>query len=248
MHRHNNAADIQACLKPPITPNKAAFFDFDGTLSREVSPKFISYLSDAGFFSRKFSEDMENAMDEYSRNLIPHSRVNEIYLETLSEGLRGKRANVLAAHARMFSRQNIEAVYLSSSGLIRLVRDGDFHPLVVSAGLLEVVRSLARSIGVQEVHATTMETIDGIYTGKVKRNFLLRGSKGDFVSSQSSRFMLNQSLAFGDSTSDLEMLRAVGRPLALNASGELKEIAKKEGWPSLDSHDVLVELGKLLRG
>jgi hypothetical protein len=41
---------------------------------------------------------------------------------------------------------------------------------------------------------------------------------------------LDESWAYSDSASDLPMLRAVGRPVAVNPDAELARIAADEGW------------------
>jgi hypothetical protein len=41
---------------------------------------------------------------------------------------------------------------------------------------------------------------------------------------------LAESWAYSDSVSDLPMLRAVGRPVAVNPDAELARIALEEGW------------------
>ncbi len=107
---------------------------------------------------------------------------------------------------------------------------------IVSASPEEVVRPLARYIGVSEVIATrTQVDEDGKYTGDVEFYAYGQG-KADLVAARAAAdgISLADSFAYSDSITDLPLMELVGHPHAINPERELRAIAEKRGWPILE--------------
>ena len=104
---------------------------------------------------------------------------------------------------------------------------------IVSAAGDDIVSSLAQVLQMEGGIGTRYE-VDGAgeFTGRLDGLFVYGPGKVEAME----RFAadhgidLATSYAYSDSSSDLPMLRAVGRPVVVNPDAGLAEIAREEGW------------------
>jgi phosphoserine phosphatase len=96
------------------------------------------------------------------------------------------------------------------------------------------------------VSATRAERIDGRYTGKIIGEANCAKEKMLAVRriALENGFDLVRSYAYSDSANDRWMLGAVGKPVAVNPSRELRRIAMLRYWPVFDwtSHDAIQDI------
>ncbi len=107
---------------------------------------------------------------------------------------------------------------------------------IVSASPEEVVRPLARYIGVDNVIATKAKINEnGCYTGEVEI-YAYGPEKATAVQAavDAEGISLESSYAYSDSATDQPLLELVGNPVAVNPEKDLREVAEERGWPILD--------------
>jgi HAD superfamily hydrolase (TIGR01490 family) len=106
---------------------------------------------------------------------------------------------------------------------------------LVTASSQEFADRLAEALELDGAVGTRSEIIDGRYTGKPGGPFIYGEGKVQAMEEIATEhgLSLEASTAYSDSISDLPMLRAVGRPVAVNPDRALREIAVREGWEVL---------------
>jgi hypothetical protein len=108
------------------------------------------------------------------------------------------------------------------------------HRVFLVSGTLEpIARAVARRLpGRVEVSATALEARDGCWTGRIAGAHMSGEAKGRAVRNMAARFGLAlwESYAYGNSITDLPMLDAVGRRVAVNPRAGLRRIARRENW------------------
>jgi HAD superfamily hydrolase (TIGR01490 family) len=107
---------------------------------------------------------------------------------------------------------------------------------IVSASPEEVVRPLARYIGVDNVIATKARIDDhGLYTGEMEL-YVYGSEKAAAVRDLAAAkgIALSESFAYSDSITDQPLLELVGHPVVVNPDKELRELAEARQWPILD--------------
>jgi HAD superfamily hydrolase (TIGR01490 family) len=116
---------------------------------------------------------------------------------------------------------------------VRVHQDAGRATFIVSAAGNGLVETLARVLGMDGGIGTRYEVDgDGRLTGRIEEPFVY--GEGKLLALR--RFAdqhdvdLSGSWAYSDSSSDLPMLRAVGRPVAVNPDAALARIAADEGW------------------
>lgn len=212
---------------------EAAFFDLDKTvIARASMVAFGRPLRQEGLISRRLlvralwgqvvyllvgaDEQQLERMRTAVLSLIrgwDHRMVSRIVRETLDD--------VVAP-----------IVYQEALDLIGAHRAAGRKVFLVSASPEEIVAPLARHLGVDEALATRARLDErGRYTGELE--WYAYGDTKVWLIEEAARrhgIDLDASYAYSDSASDVPMLAAVGRAVAVNADRELLREARRRGW------------------
>ena len=116
--------------------------------------------------------------------------------------------------------------------LDRHLAAGDFC-VIASAGPQPLVDAAARSLGAQRAVGTRAEVLDGRFTGRLEGPFCHGRGKLARLWVELGTADLSRSSAYSDSMSDLPLLTAAGRPVAVNPDRKLRREARLQGWPVL---------------
>lgn len=232
------AASIDELPSIDADPDAAAFFDVDNTVMRGASIYYFArgLASHQLFTSRDLarfgwqqlvfrirgaeSRDHMHAAREAALAFVAGQPVDElvelgeqIYDELVAERIwEGTRA---LAHQHLAAGQRV---------------------WLVTAAPVELANIIARRLGLTGALGTVSETENGVYTGRLVGELMHGPAKGEAVRALAARegLELSRCFAYSDSINDLPMLTLVGRPCAVNADRDLREHAKKNGWPTYD--------------
>lgn len=119
---------------------------------------------------------------------------------------------------------------------------------IVSASPEQVVRPVARYVGVPNIIASKVKTDEaGFFLPELERYAMGQG-KVDALNElvEKEDIDLEGSYAYSDSVTDLPMMEMVGNPVAVNPEKELRKVAEERGWPILEFQRP-VSLGEPLR-
>lgn len=114
--------------------------------------------------------------------------------------------------------------------------------VIVSASAQELVRPIARLLGVDQVIATRMQVVDGRYTGQIE-SYVYGEAKATAMRALAHErgYDLAASTAYSDSATDAPMLAAVGHGFMVNPDRRLRRWAAQQGWQTLTFHRVGAE-------
>ena len=89
---------------------------------------------------------------------------------------------------------------------------------------------------VNDLLGTTLEVVDGRYTGGLSGEYVLGEGKIRVAAAYAARYGLSlaETAYYGDSINDAPILGAVGFPTAVNPAPALREMARREGWAIRD--------------
>ena len=107
------------------------------------------------------------------------------------------------------------------------------HELVLATSSLDIIiEPLAEELGVKHVISTQVEFSDGVATGHAANPPCFGHEKErqvlEFIRSHGRK--PEDCTFYSDSSHDLPLLRAGGRPVAVNADRRLLRVAAREGW------------------
>lgn len=215
---------------------EAAFFDLDKTvISRASSLALGRPMYHAGLVSR--AAVLRGAYAQlvfklFGADLKRMEKVKEALL-SLTKGW--DQAEVERLVREVVVTEIDPFVYEEALDLIaRHLAEGR-EVFIVSSSPEEVVHPLAEHFGATGVIATRAQVEDGKYTGELEF-YCFGETKAEAMREVAARdgIDLDQSYAYSDSATDLPMLQAVGNPVAVNPSRELRREAEMRDWPVLD--------------
>jgi len=211
----------------------AAFFDLDRTLIAGSSAFSLAMAArSAGLVrNRQFARDAIAALrfklrgaDDGTTDAV-RDRILGVVAGMRHDDLMGLNATVLP---RLLGKVRPEA-----RRLVDLHRHAGRTTYIVSAAPVEIVESLAQSLGMTGGIGTRSRLVDGVYDGTLDGPFCYGPGKVTAMEgvAEWDGLDLERCYAYSDSASDLPMLEAVGHPVAVNPDARLARHAAANGWP-----------------
>lgn len=159
-------------------------------------------------------------------------------LAALSKGVDAKELEEVTQEA--FGNYITPVCYGRSLDLIQLHKAAGHNVVIASASAEEMVRPIAKMLGVQYCLGTQMEVENKQFTGVVNK-FLYAEQKAEAVKelAELKGWDLSKSYAYSDSITDLPLLELVGNPFAVNPDKKLREIAVERNWSILEYSDTV---------
>jgi HAD superfamily hydrolase (TIGR01490 family) len=209
-----------------------AFFDLDGTLVAPPSLEwqFLGYLLGRDAIG---GSEIGRWLGRCAKHLFRDPRAattgNKMHLAGLRESLVADWANSVAPDSLRIFPAGIERVAWHFAQGHRVV--------LISGTLTPLAEALARRLpGPVEICATDLEARGGYWTGRLDGERMSGEAKARAVRSLAARLGLAlwESYSYGNSITDLPMLDSVGHRVAVNPTGRLRRVARREGWQSCD--------------
>ena len=215
-------------------PETCAVFDFDGTIiSGYSATAFLKDQIARGEISPADLVQLTQAATRFGIGSLGFSALMAVhaqYLEGRSE------ADYVANSERLFRRAIAKLIYPEARQLIEAHRAAGHSIAIISSATPYQVLPAAEDLGIKHVYATDLEVEDGQFTGGVVQPTCFGIGKVHaaerFTAEQGSN--LENCFFYSDSTDDIELLETAGRPVVLNGSRDLKQIAREAGWSMAD--------------
>jgi HAD superfamily hydrolase (TIGR01490 family) len=123
-------------------------------------------------------------------------------------------------------------VFLQAAEEVQRMKKEGCLIVLLSGGLSLFLQPLAQSLGAEALYASQPEIINDILTGNLVGNPLVNEYK--LIALKNAAYSLNinlqDSYAYADSYGDRFFLEAVGRPVAVNPSRRLRNLANQRFW------------------
>jgi len=223
---------------PTTTPTPAAaFFDLDKTIIAKSSAlAFGRPLYQAGFLNRRALLKAGIAQVSYMAFGADHGQMERAREEMLEMTKGWDRVAVEELVREIVDQVVSPLVYAEALALIDEHRRVGRKVVIISSSPEEIVKPLARYLGVDHVIATRAKVDDqGRYTGEMEF-YAYAEAKAEAVRGLAAAegISLPDSFAYSDSVTDLPMLEAVGHPVVVNPDKELSEIAEERDWQTME--------------
>jgi HAD superfamily hydrolase (TIGR01490 family) len=210
-----------------------ALFDLDRTLVPGSSLVVLARaLVDAGVVSRATLLRGLASNAVFARRGASDARVERLRTQALDivSGVdRGDLAGVVGDVVPRLA----SSLYPAGRWLVeRHLAAGDFCVLV-SAAPQGLVEALVRATGMHRAVGTRAEVVEGKYTGNLDGVFCYGPGKVARLEAELGTSCFVNATAYADSASDLPLLHASGRPVAVNPDRRLSSVARQQGWPVL---------------
>ena len=227
-----SAVQMPSIVRPGIT-TEIAVFDLDRTLIPGSSlVPFGRAAVRCGLARRR--DLLRNALAAvaFQRRGLADAAIDRVQDRMLAV-VAGQERDELAAVASEVGRHLVDRAYPSARWLLdRHLAAGDFC-IILTASPQELADAVAAGLGAHRAIGTRLAVEDGRLTGALEgirchgpgKLTRLRDEVGDVD--------WTKATAYGDSASDLPVLRSAAWPVAVNPDRELKTVAVQSGWPVL---------------
>lgn len=215
-----------------------AFFDLDRTLIAgysilAVARETIRHTARRGELreaARVFRDLVRHRVDDSGTSY--HQVVRRV-----TRALQGVSEATLCQMGEEAFHNSIEkSLYSEAITLVEAHRAAGHRLVIVSAASRYQVEPVARVLGIEEFCYTRLEVEDGKFTGRLVAPLCYGEGKTLAARrvARKHRGKLRDCWFYTDSSADLPLLRAVGHPVAVNASDKLGVHARTNHWPQLE--------------
>ena len=219
-------------------PPAVAIFDLDGTLIvGQTQVLLVRFLRSARVVSRSFVVGTALWFLAYKAGLVKVTEASRAKGAEILKGLREEEVKALMS--RFTEEVMVPRLHpAATAALAEHQAEGD-SIVVVSAALDPLVEALCRRLGVAEYAGVGCEIENERYTGRLSGLIPYGGEKARIAARSIADHGADPAdcWAYADHDTDLELLRSVGHPVAVNPRPRLRSVAEREGWPILLSPD-----------
>jgi len=209
-----------------------ALFDMDGTLLDGDSDwLFLQHRRAHGRAGLRHVLQGGYWMAQHRLGLLDAERV----VARATRWLAGTPVDELAGEVAACYRERVQArIAPAGRRAVAHHRARGDRLVVVTAANAWAAALVATELGIEHVVATELAVADGRLTGELHPPLCYGAGKlartRDFVARE--RLSLANATCYSDSISDLPLLEAVARPVAINPDRRLRRIAAERGWPT----------------
>lgn len=207
----------------------AAFFDVDGTLLPGMHSERV-------FFQHLLARRALSPRDLFSTVGLLLMRATRRWRQVVRSDrgyLRGKQQSWIQELAQeCFERRLIPAIPQRAVEQAEVHRKRGELVILVSGSLDLLLEHLSRYLGAQAFRGTSLEVVGEHFTGRLN-GIPPWGEEKVTVARQLAQAYaidLRCSFAYGNDISDAHLLQAVGHPVAVNPSRQLRRLAREQGW------------------
>ncbi len=215
-----------------------ALFDIDKTMVNHMSfiPMLEAQAAD-GIVDADAAQLAITLDDEHAAGNLGHESYVAAILNVYAKGLEGQPAERVAEATQNYFAES-DDFYPYVQPTIDLLRP-THEIVIVTSNTQFAAQAVARIFDAKYVRSSELAVQDQLLTGKVRYHLATRHQKVAAIFDLLEQSSFEGSFAFGDSESDIEILRAVEHPVCINPSEGLRSVAEEQGWHIVDSTDEL---------
>jgi HAD superfamily hydrolase (TIGR01490 family) len=203
----------------------AAFFDIDGTISREgmISEMFKKMIKYELIDTSKWYNEVEPAFTKWDKRVGDYDAYLQKMVDIYTETVKNTNSFHIKYIAGKVIEQKGERVYTYSRERIKWHKAQGHVVIAISGSPIELVSAMSEKYEMDDYRGTVYQVgSNGIYNGEIIPMWDSRSKrKAIFEMAEKHNIDLSASFAYGDTTGDISMLKLVGHPFVINPTKEL---------------------------
>ncbi len=172
-------------------------------------------------------------------------RMNRLDIESVyqryTEELQGESEKEMAVFCLSWFEELIKPlIFPEALELIDSHKAAGRPVVIISNATQFIVGPMAAYLDVDDFLCTTLESREGVLTGKVKLPLCYGAGKVHYAAAWSKPrgLEIEDSYFYSDSYSDLDLLERVRYPVAVNPDSKLRKTARRHNWRIMDFKSV----------
>ncbi|MAE93874.1 MAG: HAD-IB family hydrolase [Deltaproteobacteria bacterium] len=217
--------------RAPQGPKVGAFFDVDRTLLAGFSAS--AFYRERLLSGRMTPAEAISTIRGTTGFLMGRTGFSGLMAASTAAWRGLSESTLIEIGQEVFDKHLATKIYPESRALLRAHRERGHTVAIISSATPYQVDPLARELEIENVMCTRLEVENGVFTGDVLKPTCFGEGKRLAGEELANRFDLDLSECFfyTDSSDDLPLLEAVGKPCPLNPDSMLAQISKERGWP-----------------
>lgn len=209
-----------------------AVFDIDGTLIRwQLYHAVVNQLAKSGHVSEQDYAAIRDSRMQWKKR--SHEQSFKAYEKTIIQAfhnaIQGINHEIYETAIDKVLLEHKDQVYTFTRDLIVSLRKEGYVLLAISGSQHEIVERLAQYYGFDDVSGNQYEIVGNSFTGKHAHSVERKKSILEELIDKHN-LATNESVAVGDSESDIPLLDSVEHPIAFNPTKGLMERARAQQW------------------
>jgi phosphoserine phosphatase len=226
---------------------KIALFDIDKTI---YNGYLIVPLAEYFFKEHAISHDIVGSLYHdlhlYRSKQINYETTVESFNAHLAMGLKNHQPDsILRTTTTFLGAEEGCNFFPFTEPLMKLLKRS-YDIYLVTGEVQCVGEAVAEYFSLSGYVSTEMEVVNGMFTGNIRRSLAKKEGKRDAIGHILSHHPHEDSLAFGDSEGDIDMLSKVAHAFCINATEGLLDVACTQGWHIVTPLTIIEEVKKLL--
>ncbi len=208
-----------------------AFFDLDRTLIAGYS---VFALAMERMRSRSVSlRRMLSSMGVFVGYGLGRADYHDLLTTTVRDLAGETEQSLIDLGESAFEQRVRDWIYPQARTLVEAHRRAGHPVVIVTSATRYQAEPVARALDVDALCCTELEVADGIVTGKALPCFGVGKLTAAEHVAHSRQTDLSCAYFYSDSSDDLPLLEAVGRPVVVNPKTPMARLARDRGWPCL---------------
>lgn len=225
---------------------KVAFFDIDGTLFRSsLVIELLEGLIDEEVFPKSAREYYEREREQWNNREGTYEAYIQAVVRAYMENIKGVFYGDVADTGRLVVARLSKRVYRYTRDLIHNLKNDGYYLIAISQSPKGILDEFCKSYGFDKIYGRVYELgPTDCFTGAIIDEHLIQ-NKANIVHRVYSQqgFVAKDSVAVGDTESDIPMLELVETPMCFNPNKRLYDHAKRMEWKVVvERKDVIYEL------
>ncbi|HUC96702.1 MAG TPA: HAD family hydrolase [Candidatus Saccharimonadales bacterium] len=221
----------------------SACYDVDGTLAKGmlVIPLMMSEY-EHGIINENTFAKLNDILSHYKSGDVTYEIAAQQLLKAHAAGLEGQSENDLETHANKFVQQNDGLFRSFGKNVINLLKPY-YKQVIVTTEPQYLAEAIVDYYDADEVLSTQYEVEGGKFTGRISSSLADRVAKLDALRGRKVAY------AFGDSESDIEMLRMATNAFCIDPTDGLRKLGLESGWHIYDGSDsrIVQDIQRILK-
>ncbi|MAZ30410.1 HAD-IB family hydrolase [bacterium] len=225
---------------------KVAFLDIDGTVFRS---SLLIELVEALIEKELFPESARNGYEKQYHAWHNREGTYEAYINAMvkvfMQNIKGVHYGDFADTGRAVVEANQKRIYRYTRDLIGKLKKQNYYVVAISQSPKTILDEFCNDYGFDKVYGRMYEIgPTDKFTGEVSDEEVI-ANKANVIKRvlEDEDFTIDNSVAVGDTESDIPMLDMVAMPICFNPNNTLFQHAKRMGWKVVvERKDVIYEL------
>jgi phosphoserine phosphatase len=226
---------------------KVALFDIDKTIydGYLIFP-LAEYFLKEHVISKDIVDSLHHDLHLYQSKQIGYETTVENFNMHLAYGLKHHDPDSILVLTESFLETQEGSNFFSFARSLMELLKKTYDVYLVTGEVQCVGKAVADYFSVHGYVSTEMEVEHGVYSGTICKSLATKEGKRNAIKDILCVYHHEDSLAFGDSEGDIEMLNAVAHAFCINATEGLREVALSKGWHIVTPLSILEAVKQIL--